>query len=94
MHNLFILCHFSAEEEIEAEINNIKMAEKLLKVIHTFDGGPIPLVGKKAEKAYSKKHRLGISESKKQKYDQYLDEKSRRRANRIGEPTRKVCCCM
>ena len=31
------------EEKIGAEKNNAKMAEDLLKVIHRFDGGPVPL---------------------------------------------------
>ena len=28
---------------MNAEKNNVKMAEDLLKVIHRFDGGPVPL---------------------------------------------------
>ena len=31
------------EDKIGAEKNNAKMAEDLLKVIHRFDGGPVPL---------------------------------------------------
>ena len=89
----FILCHFSPEEEIEAEINNVKMAEKLLKVIHTFDGGPIPLVGKKAKKTYYKSHQMGIPESKKQKYENKWNEKSQRRANKVSEPRLFCSCC-
>ena len=89
----------SSEEKKKAEINNIKMAEKVLKVIHRFDGGPIPL-DKKIKKVFDRQREMGISDTKKENDARKLEEKARRKARRVNESAKcsKIffkyfCCC-